>query len=78
MLKNPPEIKKKNLQKSVFSLLGSNGFHSYIQSCLFLILKHICNYPSYARTTLKATFETFAKNICKNISKVAFRVVLAL
>ena len=31
-----------------------------------------------AKTSLKAPFETFAKNICKNISKVAFRVVLAL
>ena len=49
-----------------------------VQSCLFLILKHICNYHHNARTTLKAIFKTFAENICKNILKVAFRVVLVL
>ena len=77
--KKSTRIFEKNPQKSIFSLLeGSNGFHPYIQSCLFLTLRHMLIIHHNAKTTLKATFKTFAKNICKNISKVAFRVALAL
>ena len=40
MLKILPEFLKKNLHISIFSLLeGSNGFNSYIQSCLILIFQ---------------------------------------
>ena len=51
MLKNSPKFLKKST-KSVFSLLeGSNGFHSYVQSCLFLGLNIFVIIHNNARTT---------------------------
>ena len=66
MLKNPPEFLKK-IHKNQFSASwrGLMVFIHIHKVVYFLFVFILYN----ARTTLKATFKTFAKNICKNISK---------
>ena len=79
MLKNPPEFLKK-IHKNQFSA-SWRGLMVFIHiyKVVYLLFQNTFVIIHHnARTTLKATFKTFAKNICKNISKVAFRVVLAL
>ena len=50
----------------------------YIKKVFYFYIKNIFVFIHLKAKTLKAPFETFVKNICKNISKVAFRVVLAM
>ena len=47
---------------------GRSEIYIYEQSCLFLDLNMIVFIHENARTTLKAPFETLAKNIYKNTS----------
>ena len=79
MLKNPPEFLKK-IYKNQFSA-SWRGLMAFIHKYkvvnfsfynIFVIIHH------NVRTTLKATLEIFLQIFLAIVSKVAFRVVLAL